>query len=413
MSLIDRIPPRSGPARFAEWREAAEKVAERLRADAAERDIAGANPVAEIELLRGSGLLTIHLPEELGGGGASFEQVLRIVRILATGDSSIAQIAAYHFLATRAGLDGGNRALAERRAKGFVEEGWFAASVAQAAYEPLVLASPDGDGFRLTGTKPFTSGAAVADTLIVWVRFAEGSVIDGTDMSGLVGQFAIRSPADGIVFGDDWDNIGQRLTVSGSTTLRDVRVTADDLLDYGHPDTPLSPRQTLQVPQAQLAFGNLYLGVAIGALDEALDYTRTRSRPWLTSGVAEATEDPLVVERYGRLWVQVESAIALADKAGELVQAAIDRADELTADERGRAAVAAYQSKVHSTEVALEVTSRIFELTGARSTARAYGLDRHWRNVRTHTLHDPAHHKLLEIGHFALNGRSPQPTYYS
>ncbi|MGW5265823.1 acyl-CoA dehydrogenase family protein [Microbispora sp. NPDC004025] len=412
MSLIDQIPPRSGSGRFEEWREAAVKVADRLRADAAERDIAGADPVAEVDLLRRSGLLAVHLPEELGGGGATYEEVLRIVRVLAAADTSIAQLAAFHFLGSRAGL-GGGRALAERWAKGIVEEGRFVAAVAQAAYEPLIAATPDGDGFLLSGSKPFTSGAAVADTLIVWVRFGEGATAGGVDVSGLVGQFAVRSPAEGIEFHGDWDNFGQRLTVSGGATLREVRVTAGDLLGYAHPDTPPSPQETLQVPLAQLAYGALYLGAALGALGEALDHTRTRSRPWLTSGVAAATEDPLVVERYGRLWVLAESAVALADRAGELVQAAIDRGGDLTEEERGRAAVAAYQSKVHSTEVALEVTSRIFELTGARSTARSYGLDRHWRNVRTHTLHDPAHYKLLEIGHFALNGRSPEPTYYS
>ena len=69
--------------------------------------------------------------------------------------------------------------------------------------------------------------------------------------------------------------------------------------------------------------------------------------------------------------------------------------------------------KAHATDVALEITGRIFEVTGARSTTAALGLDRHWRNVRTHTLHDPVAYKRLEIGAFLLRDEIPEPTWYS
>ncbi|MER9293158.1 hypothetical protein NKI71_23255 [Mesorhizobium sp. M0510] len=167
------------------------------------------------------------------------------------------------------------------------------------------------------------------------------------------------------------------------------------------------------MPIVHAAFGELYLGTALAALEDARDYITQRGRPWLSSPAKKASEDTLVVERFGRLSIALASAQALADAAGEAVQRAFERGRDLTAEERGRAAAIAYQSKVHSTEVALEVTSRIFELTGARSTARSFGFDRYWRNVRTHSLHDPVHYKVLEVGDFALNGRVPPPTYYS
>jgi alkylation response protein AidB-like acyl-CoA dehydrogenase len=61
----------------------------------------------------------------------------------------------------------------------------------------------------------------------------------------------------------------------------------------------------------------------------------------------------------------------------------------------------------------LEVTSGLFELTGARSTANRYGFDRFWRNVRTHTLHDPVVYKAREVGNFALNGRIANDPFYT
>jgi alkylation response protein AidB-like acyl-CoA dehydrogenase len=61
----------------------------------------------------------------------------------------------------------------------------------------------------------------------------------------------------------------------------------------------------------------------------------------------------------------------------------------------------------------LEVSSRIFEVTGTRSTTAALGLDRHWRNVRTHTLHDPVAYKRREVGAFLRRDEIPEPTWYS
>lgn len=403
----------SNHERFQLWIKAADEVAAELRRTGAARDVAGADPVAEIELLRQAGLLTIFLPEALGGGGAKAYQILRIIRILAKGDTSIAQIAAYHLFGTALGQAGANQALFARRAEGFLRQGWFHGGVAQAAYEPLISATPHGDGFVLNGAKPFASGAAVADTLHVWVRFAPGAGIGGEPVGGHIGQFVVSNPTPGLSFGHDWNNIGQRLTVSGSASFDNVAVSVDDLVAHRHEQAPQTPAETLHVPIIQLAFGELYLGTALGAFEEARDYIRTRSRPWLSSPAGKASEDTLVVERFGRLSVALASAVALSDAAGEAAQRAVDRGNELTGQERGEVAAIAYQSKVHSTEVALEVTSRLFELMGARATTRALSFDRYWRNVRTHSLHDPVHYKVLEVGDYALNGILPPPTYYS
>jgi len=398
---------------FAVWVERAERVAKELRETAVERDIAGAAPHAEIDLLRKAGLLNISLPTRVGGGGARSAEILQIIRILAKADTSIAQIATYHFFGSVAGLESGNDALITRRIDGFINQGWFHAGVAQAAYEPLIIASQTEDGFVLNGGKPFTSGAAVANTLLVWVRFAEGTTVNGKDASRHIGQFIIDNPSDGLSFGNDWDNIGQRLTVSGSATFKDVAVTQDNLVGHWPEETEQPPHVTVHVPLVHLAFGELYLGTAIGALEEAREYLHREARAWLTAPVEKATDDTLIIERFGRLSVAIASAQALSDAAGVIVQKAIDKGNALSAEERGQAAVIAYQSKIHSTEVALEVTARIFELTGARSSSRRWGFDRYWRNVRTHSLHDPIHYKVLEVGEFALNNRAPTPTYYS
>ena len=68
---------------------------------------------------------------------------------------------------------------------------------------------------------------------------------------------------------------------------------------------------------------------------------------------------------------------------------------------------------VVATDVALDVTNTIFEVTGARATNNTVGLDRFWRNVRTHTLHDPVDYKKVEVGANYLLGEVQPISLYT
>ena len=63
--------------------------------------------------------------------------------------------------------------------------------------------------------------------------------------------------------------------------------------------------------------------------------------------------------------------------------------------------------------VALDITSDVFEALGARATSSRYGLDRFWRNVRVHTLHDSLDLKQRDIGRWLLSGEQPAASLYS
>jgi alkylation response protein AidB-like acyl-CoA dehydrogenase len=95
------------------------------------------------------------------------------------------------------------------------------------------------------------------------------------------------------------------------------------------------------------------------------------------------------------------------------VQAAWEKGNDLTAEERGECAVAIATAKAFVTRIGLEITSKIFDLTGARATASQYGFDRFWRNLRTFTLHDPVDYKIRALGNWALNDEFPAPDFYS
>jgi alkylation response protein AidB-like acyl-CoA dehydrogenase len=138
-----------------------------------------------------------------------------------------------------------------------------------------------------------------------------------------------------------------------------------------------------------------------------------RDKAWFLSGVTHIREDPYVLRHAGELSLELEAARLLADEAGRSLDASWTRGDDLSTDERGRTAIAVARAKAFATRAGLEVTSRVFELTGARGAAGSLGLDRFWRNLRTHTLHDPVDYKLRELGAYALDGSVPPPTFYS
>ncbi|MFJ5098806.1 acyl-CoA dehydrogenase family protein [Streptomyces sp. NPDC088557] len=385
------------------WIERAAEVAAVLATDAAARDKAGATPHAEIRLLKDSGLVTLLGPVEHGGAGQDWTTAYRVVREVSGADGSIGQLLGYHYLWNWAARLVATREQWESVEAEAARNQWFFGGAVNPRDNDVTV-TEDGDDLVFTGRKSFSTGSRVSDVTVL-----EG-VLEGTDKH----VFAIvPSDSEGLTFHDDWDNIGQRLTESGSVTLDGVRTPWASAA--GYVDKEFRPRvyNTLNVPTIQLVFVSFYLGIARGALETAATYTRTRSRSWLHGGYERAVDEPYVIDVYGDLTTKLWAAEALADAVALEGQALHDDPDAVTERARGEFEVRAAAVKAHATEVALEVTSRIFEVTGARATASAEGLDRFWRNVRTHTLHDPVAYKRREVGRHVLTGELPEPTWYS
>ncbi|KQW02679.1 acyl-CoA dehydrogenase family protein [Rhizobacter sp. Root1221] len=380
----------------------ADALAEALAATAVERDRAGGHAAAERELLRESGLLALTVPTEFGGLGHGWATMLAVVRRLAQADSALAHLFGFHHLQVAGVLLYGSAGQQARLLGGTVTERWFWGN----ALNPLdkrAIAVDDGDGgLVVEGVKSFCSGSVGSDrlTLSAWHEATQTALIA-----------AVPTTRRGVAVVPDWDAFGQRQTDSGTVTFDRVRIDPEDLLQA--PGTVPTPRATLRAQVAQLILTNLYLGIATGAFDAARRYTVDSTRPWFASGVARAADDPLVQHRYGGLWLHLRPAAVLADQAAALLDRAVARGAALTAGERGEVAVAGAEAKVLAHRAGLEISSQLFELTGARSTSERLGLDRFWRNVRVHTLHDPVDHKLRDLGRHALDGRFPDPTPYS
>jgi alkylation response protein AidB-like acyl-CoA dehydrogenase len=378
-------------------------TAARLAADfsetAAARDRAGGTPKRERDLLRASGLLALSIPIELGGAGGSWTEVMRAVRIVATADPSIAHVFGFqHLLLATVRLFGGDAAYA-RAARETATRSLFWGNALNPLDERLRLVR-EGEGRVLRGDKSFCSGARDSDVLVVSAR---------DDADKLV-VAVLPTTRQGITTHEDWDAMGQRQTDSGTVSFDGTSVAADEILTT--PGPLGSVFASLRPCIAQLSLANVYLGIAEGALGAAKAETLGR-RGWHASGVARAVDDPYVLATYGDLWAEIEAARHLTEHAAQTLDAAWSRADDLTPEERGTAAIAIAAAKIVTTRVGLDVTTRMFDGAGARAAAGRAGLDRFWRNVRTHTLHDPVDYKRRDVGRWFLTGEPPKPSFYA
>ncbi len=384
-----------------DYQTIAAEVSQALAANAIERDRLGGIPQEEIELLKKSGLLLLSVPQEYGGIGATWSETYKVVQTLSKADGSLGQLYTNHVTLTVLGEVIGRMGQAEQFYRLTGERNLFWANALNGRDARLKI-TPDGNNYIVNGIKSFGTGVAVGDLNVI------AAVCEGVEAPFI---FVLPKDRKGITYNYDWHNMGQRRTVSGSYTFDDVSVTPEEIL--GPPPVPESAFPTLIFLVAQLSKTFVYLGIAEGALEVAREYTLTNTRPWISSGVDKAANDPYIIYHYGELWTELQAAIALAERAAQKIDEGWQRSVKLTFEERGQIAIAVSAAKAFAAKAGLEVTNRIFEVTGARATAERYGFDRYWRDLRTFTLHDPVDYKLRDVGNWLLNDIFPTPSQYS
>ena len=351
-------------------------------------------PVAELDAFSQSGLWSINVPRVFGGPEVSYATVARVIEIIAAADPSIAQIAQNHLgviAAIRTVSDPAQQALLFGEAlRGIRFGNAFSEFGSKRAAEFDTRFTDAGDHVVVRGRKFYATGALLAHLVPIVALDDEGRA-----------WYAIAErDAPGLTVIDDWSSFGQRTTLSGTVLIDDVRVPKTHLVPgYKGYDRPTADGAIFQIIQVAVD-----TGIARAALDETIAFVRTKSRPWIDSGLEQAWQDPYIIQAVGELTIRLHAAQALLERAGHAIDAAV--ADP-TADTVAHAQLATAESKVVSTEIAILATNKLFELAGARSTLAEHGLDRHWRNARTHTLHDPVRWKYAIVGNHALNGVNP------
>ncbi|WP_341807759.1 SfnB family sulfur acquisition oxidoreductase [Paraburkholderia caledonica] len=384
----------------------AQVLAERFAVDAARRDSERILPVKELDACSQAGLWAMTVPREYGGAQVSYATVAQVFAILAAADPSIAQIQQNHNSAVFWIWKTGNAQqrsffLGEilrgaRFGNANVDANVYAGGLESSASAMTIL--PVRDGFTLSGQKLYSTGALFADYVSTIGLDEQSRRIVAVVPAGYPGMKII----------DDWQSFGQKTTASGTVILDRVWLPALNVLPI-HQSYALWPQNAV----TQISHVGIDAGIARAAIDATIAFIRERDAasgsPSGASPIASAAlgGDPYVIHQIGELVTRLHAAEALMERAGREIDRCLA---DTTPDSIAAASIAVAQAKALTTEIALEASTRLFELAGTRSTHPSFNLDRHWRNARVHTVHDPVRWKYAAIGDFYLNGVRPPAT---
>lgn len=373
----------------------AHKLAESFAAEASQRDRERRLPLTELNAFSQSGLWAITIPKAYGGAGVSYKTLGEVIKIISAVDPSLGQLPQNHLVVVEHLVLDATEAQKQfffnlvlkgaRFGNAFSEKG----SRTVAEFETLI--KPQGDGYVVNGTKFFSTGALLAH----WIP-----IVTVTD-DGLPHLALAKQGTSGLTVVNDWSGFGQRTTASGTVIIDNVQVPAEHVV----PIYQAFARPTVAGPVSQFIQAAVDAGIAQGTIAETIRYVRLQARPWIDAkDLQRASDDPYTIQQLGDLKLRLHAAEALLDAAADKITIAATQSDEKTV---AAASIAVAEAKILTTEIAILAANKLFELAGTRSTLEELNLDRHWRNARTHTLHDPVRWKFHAIGNYYLNEINP------
>ncbi|MFK7606028.1 MULTISPECIES: SfnB family sulfur acquisition oxidoreductase [unclassified Pseudomonas] len=378
----------------AEALNVARELAAHFKRESVVRDRERRLPHDELELFSRTGLWGITVPKAYGGAGVSNVTLAQVVALIAAADASLGQIPQNHFYALEVLRVNGSETQKQRLYAEVLAGQRFGNALAElgtkTAHERTTHLVNAETGYRINGRKFYATGALYAHRIPT-------SVVDDHGVHLLA---FVRRDNEGLNVIDDWSGFGQRTTGSGSVVFDNVFVAREDVIPF----QTAFERPTPVGPLAQILHAAIDTGIARAAFEDSLHFVRTKTRPWIDATTDIASEDPLTLKSFGHLSVRLHAAEALLERAGEYLDTA--QANP-TAETVAEASIAVAEVRALSTEISLAAGSTLFELAGSQATLAEYGLDRHWRNARVHTLHDPVRWKYHAVGNFYLNGENP------
>lgn len=372
----------------------AHRLAEAFAREAARRDREGILPLNELNAFSQSGLWGMAIPKKWGGAGVSWTTVAKVIAIISAADSALGQLPQNHLAGVahliEDGTDAQQQALLAEVLAGLRWGNAFSEKNSRTVADFQTRFVREGDEVVINGEKFYATGALLAHRIHVVA----------VDDAGLAHLIVLDRDTPGLSIINNWSSFGQRTTASGSVLLENVRAPLSRVI----PVFKAFERPTAAGPISQIIQAAVDVGIARGTIEDTLRFVRERSRPWIDSGQERASDDHFTLAAVGDLKIRLHAAEALLWRAGEEIDRALQQPDEETV---AAATVATAEAKVLTTEIAILAGNKLFELAGTRSTLQEFNLDRHWRNARTHTLHDPVRWKYYHVGNYYLNGTPP------
>lgn len=332
-------------------------------------DHAGPAPVpqATVDALTEAGLHAVMTPRAVGGGEVPVVEAIDVFAEISRADGS----AGWCLMANAATIAFFGAWAEDEFAKTlFAEE----VPLAAGQFAPNGVATPEGDGYRITGDYHFGSGVRHS----AWV--GAGVVTEPADGTTAQLLFALM-PAEDVVFKGGWDVLGLEGTASWDYSVDDVWVPASATFDFFAPQRRRGGAGYELGVMGLTAAG--HAGFALGVVRRALDELTTiaRAKQRMGSSVALRDSEHFLIElaslearaRSARSWVRERFAAA-----------------EHTALDTGVADPAevalARQATVHATQDGADVIRRAYLLAGT-DALRAGPLQRCFRDIHAATQH--------------------------
>ncbi|HEX9747265.1 MAG TPA: acyl-CoA dehydrogenase family protein [Methylomirabilota bacterium] len=318
--------------------------------------------------LAGTGLMGALVPEEYGGAALDYVSYALAVEELNRVDASVGiTMWAHNSLCTNHIALFGSReqkaAYLPRLARGEALGAWALTEPGSGSDAAAMRsrAVPDGDHFVLNGSKAFITNAGVAEIAVVM------AVTDPARGNKGISAFIIEKGTPGFSAGKPYRKLGLHASNTAELHLDNVRVPATALCG----ERDMGFVNTMQVLEGgRIAMAAMAVGLAQGALDQALKYMKQRSAFGKT--LAEFNGLRGMIAEMG---TEVEAARLLTLRAAVL-------------KDRGRPAkTAASMAKVFASEAAMKAATKALQIHGGAGYITEFPIERIFRDA-----------KLTEIG---------------
>jgi alkylation response protein AidB-like acyl-CoA dehydrogenase len=356
---------------------------ERVAPKAREMDERAAFDRALLAELFELGLMGIEIPEQFGGaGGTLFQSVLAIEELSAADPAAALVVDVQNTLVNNAILRWASEAQKRRWLPRLASDtvGAYALSEAGAGSDAFALttrAVAEGAGWVLDGRKQWISNAVEAGLFLVFANARPEAGYKG------ITCFVVGRNAAGFAVGRKEDKLGIRASSTCELSLDGVRVGADDVLGEVGQGYKIA---MAALNEGRIGIGAQMTGLAAGALDIAVRYTKQRKQFGRLISEFQGVQFALA-----RMATDVETARLLVYNAARLREAGAPFQKE------------AAMAKLRASEVAEGVASHALELLGGYGYTKEAGVEKLYRDAKIGSIYEgTSHMQLLTIAKLLL-----------
>jgi len=356
-------------------------------------------PHQPISWLKEAGFGTVRIPQEKGGWGASLPQLFQLLTELAEADSNLPQALRAHFAFVEDRLNQPDSAERDRWFGRFIDgelvgSGWTEIGTVKLG-DVITRVTPGESGWTLSGEKFYSTGTLFADWIDVYARRNDNQ----GDVIALV-----NTHQPGVTREDDWDGFGQRLTGSGTTRFANAHVEQEHVYDF-------ATRFRYQTAFYQHVLLATLAGIGRAVARDGAQAVAARNRVYSHGNGGVARQDAQILQVIGQITSLAFAVEATVIRATHSLQSAyvahVSNDEAQIAAANVLAEAEAGQAQVIASELVTRAATELFNALGASDTRVSKALDRHWRNARTLSSHNPVVYKARDIGDWKVNGTAP------